>query len=200
MKEESDLMKTEQKKLVEDNINLVKGIIGGSIFPNENITGLGYEDLLQEGCLALCKASWSYSKKEIPFSAYARRVIRNALIDYCRSIERRHAREGPIDFDTLDESLMTDTTDGFILETVDFTMEDAENLLSEVKEEYTGGLKKGVDALRLKMLGFSGKEIAALYGTSPQLIGAWVSKAARKLRVDPMVLWKLKSKREDNKL
>ena len=103
-----------------------------------------------------------------------------------------------MDFEMLDESLLTDTADGFKLGTADFTLKDAGKLLDEVKQGYTGSLKKGVDALRLKMMGWSGKEIAAYYGTRPQLVGAWISKAAQKLRADSTVLWKLKSERKEN--
>lgn len=193
-------MDIDQRKLVEENVNLVKQVIARSISPNECIAGLGYEDLYQEGCVALCKASGSYSKKEIPFAAYARSVIKNALIDYCRGIENRHAREGPVDLEQIDECLLSDCANISAPEKLDFTLQDAIKLLNDVGTNYTGSMKKGVDALKLRLYGMSGKEIASLYGTRPQLVGAWISKAAKKLRGNSEVLWKLKNQREEHEL
>lgn len=45
--------------------------------------------------------------------------------------------------------------------------------------------KLGVDALILKAKGFDCKDIAALYHTSSNNVGAWISRAAKKLRSDP---------------
>lgn len=51
-----------------------------------------------------------------------------------------------------------------------------------VKGEYRGVALLGIEALALKMKGFSGGEIALLYGVQPNVVGAWISRAAEKLR------------------
>lgn len=50
---------------------------------------------------------------------------------------------------------------------------------------YRGVAKLGVDALVLKTKGFDCKDIAGLYHTSSNNVGAWISRAAKKLRSDP---------------
>lgn len=50
---------------------------------------------------------------------------------------------------------------------------------------YRGVAKLGVDALILKTKGFDCKDIAVLYHTSSNNVGAWISRAAKKLRSDP---------------
>ena len=50
---------------------------------------------------------------------------------------------------------------------------------------YLGVAKLGIDALVLKAKGFDCKDIAALYHTSSNNVGAWISRAAKRLRSDP---------------
>ena len=47
----------EQQVLVINHMNVVEGVVKYSINVNENICGLGYDDLFQEGCLWLCRAA-----------------------------------------------------------------------------------------------------------------------------------------------
>ena len=42
-----------QRRLIEDNISVVKSAIRSAIIVNENIFGFEYDDLYQEGCLWL---------------------------------------------------------------------------------------------------------------------------------------------------
>lgn len=53
-----------------------------------------------------------------------------------------------------------------------------------------GVARLGIEALELKVKGYSGADIAQLYQTKPNHIGAWISRAAEKLRKDA-VLWGL---------
>lgn len=55
-------------------------------------------------------------------------------------------------------------------------------VLESVKGEYRGVALLGIEALELKIKGFSGGEIALLYGVQPNVVGAWISRAAEKLR------------------
>ena len=75
-------MSDQQRKLAEENLSLVWQAIAKSIHLNEEISGLGLDDLFQEGAWALCLAASSYlPETNVPFSAYARPVIRNHLVD-----------------------------------------------------------------------------------------------------------------------
>ena len=86
-------MNEDQKKLVEENLSLVGQTIARHIRYNETICDMGSDDLYQEGCWALCRAAVTYDQtgRGTPFSAYARPVIRNHLLDYCRRV--LHQRE-----------------------------------------------------------------------------------------------------------
>ena len=57
--------------------------------------------------------------------------------------------------------------------------------LPSCKKHYRGVAKLGIDALVLKTKGFDCKDIAVLYHTSSNNVGAWISRAAKKLRSDP---------------
>ena len=50
---------------------------------------------------------------------------------------------------------------------------------------YTGSARLGVEALELKVLeGYGVTEIARLYDSKPNEVGAWISRAAKKIRED----------------
>lgn len=76
-----------QRQRVEDHLALVEQVLRRSIKTNETVDGMGYDDLYQEGCIALCRASVSYREEMGAFPAYAKVVIRNHLLDRCREIQ-----------------------------------------------------------------------------------------------------------------
>ena len=76
-----------QRQRVEDHLALVEQVLRRSIKTNETVDGMGYDDLYQEGCIALCRASVSYREEMGSFPAYAKVVIRNHLLDRCREIQ-----------------------------------------------------------------------------------------------------------------
>ena len=90
-----------QRELVEENLSLVGQTIARHIRYNEDICGMGADDLYQEGCWALCRAAVTYDQagRGTPFSAYARPVIRNHLLDHCRRVlrQREHLPTVPLD-------------------------------------------------------------------------------------------------------
>ena len=52
-----------------------------------------YGDLFQEGCLWLCKAAATYKNDgRAQFSTYAKTVVKNGLLSYCRTISNRRKR------------------------------------------------------------------------------------------------------------
>jgi DNA-directed RNA polymerase specialized sigma subunit len=50
-------LNSEQQALVSGHLRVVEDTIRYHIRANENVQGLGYDDLYQEGCVALCRAS-----------------------------------------------------------------------------------------------------------------------------------------------
>ena len=59
-----------------------------------------------------------------------------------------------------------------------------EQVLEYGKRMYSGVARLGVEALELKIAGYSGTDIAKLYGVQPNHVGAWISRAAQKLKKD----------------
>ena len=57
-------------------------------------------------------------------------------------------------------------------------------LLVHYKREYSGVAQLGIEALELKIRGYSGADIARLYHTEPNHVGAWISRAKAKLKMD----------------
>ena len=53
---------------------------------------------------------------------------------------------------------------------------------AKAKKHHTGIALKGIEALELRYKGYTGKEIAALYHTSPKSVFSWISRAKQKLR------------------
>ena len=84
---------TEQEKImVIDNLDLVRNTIVGVISRNESIQGMGYDDLFQTGCEALCHAAINYqAKRGASFRTFASLVIRNRLLSHCRVVNRLQA-------------------------------------------------------------------------------------------------------------
>lgn len=182
-------MSDQQRRLAEENLSLVWQIVAKRILPNEEIPGLGFDDLFQEGAWALCLAAVSYRPEtNVPFSAFARPVIRNHLLDYCRRITLQSKRMVTVPLDTPSQ-------DGKPLPLRLSAKSDAggedwdtqillEQLLDHGKRTYTGVERLGIVAIEMKLRGYTGADIARLYHTGPTNVGAWISKAAKKLKSD----------------
>lgn len=166
-------------QLIETHLNCVRWTISRFISVNEGVCGLEYDDLYQEGCIALWKAAETFDEQQgAQFHSYAISVIRNHLLDYCRRVQRQ-----------------TVPTDG--LENLDVEMAKSgevawdgdsslfvEQVLDYGKRTYSGVARLGVEALELKIAGYSGSDIAELYGVKPNHVGAWISRATKKLKKD----------------
>ena len=179
-----------QRDLVEENLSLVYQILGRHIRYNEGICGMGYDDLFQEGAWALCRAAMTYDRVErgeVPFSAYARPVIRNHLLDCCRRVLVQLEHLPTVD---LDASANADVTlpEQYLRSADDPEAWDnrilVEQILEHGRRSYTGVARLGVEAMVLKTMGYTGADIARLYNTKPNHVGAWISRAAEKLKRD----------------
>lgn len=54
-----------QRRRVEEHLALVEQVLRRSIKTNETVDGMGHDDLYQDGCIALCRASVSYMPIQI---------------------------------------------------------------------------------------------------------------------------------------
>jgi len=180
-------MKNEARdNLIVDNLDVVKWCIYNNIQVNEQVQGLGYDDLYQVGCLALCEAPLSYDGSA-KFRTYAQAVVRNRLIDHCRKIKRIQDKSCYL------ENPASDTDENNYADIIaapgddmasQVYIKEVDILLQKAKQRYSGVTLKGIEAIELKIKGYSGVEIAELYKVKPNLLAAWISRAKQKLRED----------------
>jgi len=171
-------MNSKHHQLIEEHLDCVHWTIHRFISVNENVCGLEYDDLYQEGCVALCRAAETFDEqKGIQFHSYAISVIRNHLVDYCRCIQNRTAPTVTLEAGDTELSrrsaVSPDNGDLFVEQVLDYG-----------KRTYSGVARLGVEALELKIAGYSGADIADLYGVKPNHVGAWISRAVKKLKKD----------------
>ena len=182
------ILTADQQALVEENLSLIDKTISLFIDPDERVCDLSRSDLYQEGAIALCKASATYDGKSAQFSTYATTVIRNHLYNCCKAANTRQRilpsvslNAGSSDEDGPPRFLEPSTPDG-----VDELLGrmGAASLLADCKRRHTGVARLGVEALELKIKGLTGPEIARMYHTTPNNVGAWISRAAKRIRRD----------------
>ncbi len=178
-------MDKKQQRLVEDNLHVVKLAIHKNIIVNDSLYGFEYDDLYQEGCIWLCKAAVSFDEtRNIKFSTYAERIVINGLRTYCRLMcgKQKHHIVIPIQKEqdeevfSLDQIPAEDTLEQL------FEEQDIYILLQSMKQQYSGTIRLGIEAIEWKVKGLSGAEIAKMYGVKPNLVGAWISRAASRLK------------------
>ena len=178
-----------QQALVEDHLSAVAWVIRDHITVNEHILGMGWDDLFGEGCVWLCRAAQSYDPAQAQFSTYAKKVVRNGLISYCRSlnVRDRHMARLSVDEngDLLDRLAFSDAPDDFEAQIAE---REVLELLRSRADAYSGVARLGIEALELKVKGMSVTEIARLYNVPPSHVGAWISRSAQKLRRDEKFL------------
>lgn len=185
-----------QQQLVEDHLYLIRPLVLNAIHLNEHVQGLGYDDLYQTACEALCHAAMKYEdSRGASFPTFAGIVIRNALLSHCRHISRIQKPLEYLDAPAGSESTLTyaeilaDETQSV----PDDTEMEALGLLKDARLRYSGSARKGIEALYLKCLGHTNVEIAESYGVRSNLVAAWISKATGKLRKDRHFLYLLKA-------
>ncbi len=184
MKKKVYQLTVNQQKIVENNLFIVSKAIKENIIVNESIFGFAYDDLFQEGCIWLCKAVITYdNSKDTKLETYAYKVVSNGLRTYCRLTcgKQKHYMSVPIHTEedgcfALDQLPDEDCFEAYISELETF------EILCKMKRQYSGSVKLGIEAIEWKVKGFSGREIAEMYGVKPNLVGAWISRASLKLK------------------
>ncbi len=176
-------MNIQERELVEKHLYLVRGTVLGTVSINETIQGLGFDDLYQIGCEALCHAARKYREDgDAAFPTFASIVIRNRLISHCRKITKA---QKPLEYMDAPQAAGSGLTFAETLPDQNYhALSDADTFffLSEAGKRCSGTTRKGIEALALKCRGHTGVEIAARYGVAPNHVAAWISKATKMLR------------------
>lgn len=178
-----------ERKLVENHLSVVHWSIVENIHVNESIFGLGYDDLFQEGCIWLCRAAVSYNEERAQFSTYAKAVVHNGLISYCRQRYRQQSHFSKFSIGEQGELSSEDAAPGSPNEFEKYVSAlETQDFLESLKKDYRGVARLGIEALELKVKGMSVTEIARLYDVPVSHVGAWISRSAQKLKKDPNFL------------
>ena len=185
-----------QRQLATGHTGVVKWAIYEHINVNENICGFSYDDLFQEGCLYLCGAAATYDGERARFITYAQVVVRNGLLTYCKKIlgrQKNFISVGELPPDADDDG--NDAAAYAAKDAYEKLLADAAvfELLESVKSEYYGIARLGIEALELKVKGYTGADIARLWGVEQNHVGAWISRAKEKLRKNERFMAELKS-------
>lgn len=176
-----------QRELVVQNMDLVEQTIKKRIKVLGEVL-LTHEDFYQIGCEALCRAAMSYRPEIGTFEPLACRAIYNAIIDHCRkeNSNRYPKLEMDLECDSDSYALTFLGTRDDLDEAIFFS--DARDVLRNCKDKYSGITLRGIEALELKSLGYSSRDIADRYDTKVNNVNAWISRARAKLREDPEML------------
>ncbi len=182
------ILTPDQQALAEANLPVIDKVISRYIHVNEGVCSLGWDDLYQEGAAALCKAAATYEGGSAQFSTYATAVIRNHLLNHCKAVNtgQRNLPAVSLDDSGPDDRRPPPCPEPSVPDGVDELLGrlDTANFLADCKRRYTGVARLGVEALEWKVKGLSGADIARLYGAKPNQVGAWISRAAKKIRKD----------------
>ena len=168
----------DQQRLVEENLTIVERVLRFDISANPCVAGLGYEDLYQEGCVWLCNAALTFDPARGSFASYARRVVQNGLVGYCRSLTGKQSRMTP-----LAEIESTALAALEVQHSVSCNAEcETSLLLTAAESQYSGVTRKGVHALALQVSGMPRTAVAVRMSAPPNHVSAWISRAVHKLR------------------
>jgi len=181
-----------REKLLLENMETIKDIVGKLTY-KIRIGKDNFEDYLQEAYLEIYKKADKYNP-DMQFVNFAYPVIKNRLIDLHRNDKERNLKKVYLN-DTVSDD---DESTGCELVDMMISSNDTENeVLKKMTEdmvwEYISKVKgkgrakitvKGFEALELKIAGYSGKEIAKMFGVPSNFVRSWMSKAKKKLKED----------------
>ena len=177
----------DQQRLVEENLTIVERVLRFDVRADSCVVGLGYEDLYQEGCVWLCNAALTFNPVRGCFASYARRVVQNGLVGYCRSLMEKQYRMTPL---VEMESAALAALE--VKHSVSCNTEcETFLLLAAAESQYSGVTRKGVHALALQVSGMPLTAVAVRMSAPPNHVSAWISRAAHKLRNDESFLTSL---------
>ena len=177
-----------ERKLTEDHLPIVAKVIQTLNCSCRYVSYDERQDLLQIGNLALCKAAMNYDGSR-PFETYAKVVIRNAIYDYWRSLQKERTYTCSMDAiadnetDTSYQQLLADTSSLQNLEQ-EHNLRSIYEYLQTLQNVNCTTIKKGIQALLLQQNGYTSQEISKHYGVPASHVRAWKSKARKYLQQD----------------
>ena len=171
-------MTLEQNNLVEKNLHIVKIVMKAHIKINNNVPDMSSDDFYQVGCMALCKAAVRYDGEK-DFFTFAYSVVKNGMMDYCRSIQKKETNCINLDIEAPEFAFSDNSYNHDLLYD-----EKLKDVMTLAKKKYTGITLRGIEAIEFKALGYTGKEIADFYGVKTNHVSAWISRAREKLKND----------------
>ena len=177
-----------ERKLTEDHLSIVAKVIQTLTCGCRYVSYDERQDLLQIGNLALCKAAMNYDGNR-PFETYAKVVIRNAIYDYWRSLQKERTYTCSMDAiadnetDTSYQQLLADTSSLQNLEQ-EHNPRSIYEYLQTLQNVNCTTIKKGIQALLLQQNGYTSQEISKHYGVPASHVRAWKSKARKYLQQD----------------
>ena len=177
-----------ERKLTEDHLSIVAKVIQTLTCGCRYVSYDERQDLLQIGNLALCKAAMNYDGNR-PFETYATVVIRNAIYDYWRSLQKERTYTCSMDAiadnetDTSYQQLLADTSSLQNLEQ-EHNLRSIYEYLQTLQNVNCTTIKKGIQALLLQQNGYTSQEISKHYGVPASHVRAWKSKARKYLQQD----------------
>lgn len=177
-----------ERKLTEDHLSIVAKVIQTLTCGCRYVSYDERQDLLQIGNLALCKAAMNYDGNR-PFETYAKVVIRNAIYDYWRSLQKERTYTCSMDAiadnetDTSYQQLLADTSSLQNWEQ-EHNLRSIYEYLQTLQNVNCTTIKKGIQALLLQQNGYTSQEISKHYGVPASHVRAWKSKARNYLQQD----------------
>lgn len=177
-----------ERKLTEDHLSIVAKVIQTLTCGCRYVSYDERQDLLQIGNLALCKAAMNYDGNR-PFETYAKVVIRNAIYDYWRSLQKERTYTCSMDAiadnetDTSYQQLLADTSSLQNWEQ-EHNLRSIYEYLQTLQNVNCATIKKGIQALLLQQNGYTSQEISKHYGVPASHVRAWKSKARKYLQQD----------------
>lgn len=177
-----------ERKLTEDHLSIVAKVIQTLTCGCRYVSYDERQDLLQIGDLALCKAAMNYDGNR-PFETYAKVVIRNAIYDYWRSLQKERTYTCSMDAiadnetDTSYQQLLADTSSLQNWEQ-EHNLRSIYEYLQTLQNVNCTTIKKGIQALLLQQNGYTSQEISKHYGVPASHVRAWKSKARKYLQQD----------------
>lgn len=177
-----------ERKLTEDHLSIVAKVIQTLTCGCRYVSYDERQDLLQIANLALCKAAMNYDGNR-PFETYAKVVIRNAIYDYWRSLQKERTYTCSMDAiadnetDTSYQQLLADTSSLQNWEQ-EHNLRSIYEYLQTLQNVNCTTIKKGIQALLLQQNGYTSQEISKHYGVPASHVRAWKSKARKYLQQD----------------
>ena len=177
-----------ERKLTEDHLSIVAKVIQTLTCGCRYVSYDERQDLLQIGNLALCKAAMNYDGNR-PFETYAKVVIRNAIYDYWRSLQKERTYTCSMDAiadnetDTSYQQLLADTSSLQNWEQ-EHNLRSIYEYLQTLQNVNCTTKKKVIQEILLQQNGYTSQEISKHYGVPASHVRAWKSKARKYLQQD----------------